>query len=523
MAKKVKTEEESAQQTPSKSKKDDLASILHDSLNKQFKDCKVAYFLDSEEENPADIIGWISTGSSMLDLAISNRPNGGFPVGRIIENTGLEAGGKSLLAAHALASTQKQGGLAILIDTENSISEQFMEAIGVDNSKLLYIQLETIEDIFEAIENIIIRVRESDKKRLVTIVVDSISGASTKGEIDGDYDKDGYATCKAILLSKAMRKITNMIGKERICLILNSQLRSKLGVMFGDPWCVDPHTTCVTIKHKVGKKMKIEEMSLAEFSDRFVNNDDFDNPEEFDIEPEQNIQILSEDENGKECYRPILGFVVKETVDSYFTDGKLKGTSAHIIIEDGKEIFLKDHPDFKRVKGKMQVVDIEVADTHTYKANGRLNHNTTSGGKAIAFHASVRLRLKAIGQIKAKKNGIEQVIGIKTQAQVIKNRVGPPLKKVEFDIHFNSGIDDYGSWLTVMKDYNLIKKSGSNYIWSHPDTKEEYKFTANEFETIDADVRQLMYDSICDIMISKYKKDVTIDDIEISDEPVPEG
>jgi len=91
MAKKKQTEEESAQKIPLSSKKDDLANILHDSLNKQFKDCKVAYFLDGEEDNPADITDWVSTGSSMLDLAISNRPNGGFPVGRVIEVTGLEA------------------------------------------------------------------------------------------------------------------------------------------------------------------------------------------------------------------------------------------------------------------------------------------------------------------------------------------------------------------------------------------------------------------------------------------------
>ena len=91
MAKTKKNEEESVQKTPSKSKKDDLANILHDSLNKQFKDCKVAYFLDGAEENPANITDWVSTGSSTLDLAIANRPNGGFPCGRIIEITGLEA------------------------------------------------------------------------------------------------------------------------------------------------------------------------------------------------------------------------------------------------------------------------------------------------------------------------------------------------------------------------------------------------------------------------------------------------
>ena len=73
--------------------RDDLANTLASSLNKKFKDFKVAYFLDGHDETPADLTEWISTGSSMLDLAISNRPNGGIPVGRITELTGLEASG----------------------------------------------------------------------------------------------------------------------------------------------------------------------------------------------------------------------------------------------------------------------------------------------------------------------------------------------------------------------------------------------------------------------------------------------
>ena len=131
---------------------DDLAGVLADSLNKKFKDYKVAYFLDGTEDTPTDLTEWISTGSSILDLAISNRKNGGLPVGRITELTGLEASGKSLLAAHVLANTQKAGGLAVYIDTENAMNEEFARCIGIDVSKMLYIQLETVEDIFEVMK-----------------------------------------------------------------------------------------------------------------------------------------------------------------------------------------------------------------------------------------------------------------------------------------------------------------------------------------------------------------------------------
>ena len=124
--------------------RDELAGVIADSLNKKFKSMKVAYFLDGAEDTPTDLTEWVSTGSSLLDLAISNRPNGGIPVGRITELTGLEASGKSLIGAHLLANTQKQGGLAVYIDTENAMNEEFARAIGIDISKMLYIKLESI-------------------------------------------------------------------------------------------------------------------------------------------------------------------------------------------------------------------------------------------------------------------------------------------------------------------------------------------------------------------------------------------
>lgn len=233
--------------------KDDLASVLADNLNKKFKSSnyKVAYFLEGDTDAPSDVKEWVSTGSTMLDLAISNRPYGGLPVGRIIEITGLEASGKSLLAAHALADTQKKGGLAVYIDTENAVSREFLEAIGVDLKEMLYVPLETIEDIFEAMDTIVESVRKSSKSRIVTIVVDSVAGASTKQEMAADFDKDGWATSKAIILSKAMRKITNFVGRERICLIFTNQLRTRLDVTFGDKWCVDPITTKVKIRYQI--------------------------------------------------------------------------------------------------------------------------------------------------------------------------------------------------------------------------------------------------------------------------------
>ena len=362
-----------------KEKELDLADILAGELNKQSKDQKVAFFLN-DDEAPTNVDGWVSTGCAMLDVAISNRPYGGLPVGRITEITGLEQSGKSLVSAHLLAETQKQGGVAVLIDTETAVSREFLEAIGVDVSKLLYVTADSVEQIFDFTETIIEKVRETSKDKLVTIVVDSVAAASTTNELASDYKKDGYATDKAIIISKAMRKITNMIGRQKISLVFTNQLRQKMNAMFGDPW-------------------------------------------------------------------------------------------------------------------------------------------TTSGGKALAFHASVRLRLKNMGQIKMKQGGQERTVGMKVRCQVVKNRMGPPLRVADFEIYFDRGIDNYGSWLKVMKENNLVKQAGAWYTYVDTETGEEIKFQSKDFIEMMGEkeaLREQIYKKICEETILQYKGDtLDIDNMEI--------
>ena len=357
----------------------DLADILAGELNKQSKDQKVAFFLDGNDA-PTNVEGWVSTGCAMLDVAISNRPYGGLPVGRITEITGLEQSGKSLVSAHLLAETQKLGGVAVLIDTETAVSREFLEAIGVDVSKLLYVSADSVEQIFDFTETIIEKVRETSKDKIVTIVVDSVAAASTTNELAADYKKDGYATDKAIIISKAMRKITNMIGRQKISLIFTNQLRQKMNAMFGDPW-------------------------------------------------------------------------------------------------------------------------------------------TTSGGKALAFHASVRLRLKNMGQIKMKQGGQDRTVGMKVRCQVVKNRMGPPLRAADFEIFFDRGIDNYGSWLKVMKENSLVKQAGAWYTYVDTETGEEIKFQSKDFIEMmgeKEELREQIYKKICEETILQYKGDtLDIDNMEI--------
>jgi recombination protein RecA len=230
--------------------RDDLVDILKTSLNKD-SDGNIAFTL-TDKDDPATIVDWVSTGVTDLDLAISNRKHGGIPCGRITEITGLEASGKSLLGSHFLAEIQRKGGLAVFIDTETSVDHGFLAAIGVDLNNLLYINVDTVEDIFDTIEKIIAKIRASSKDKLVGILVDSVAGASSKTEMESEHGKDGYATAKAIIISKAMRKITNMIAKQKVALVFTNQLRQNLNAgLFGEKYCVNPYTTKIKIKYKI--------------------------------------------------------------------------------------------------------------------------------------------------------------------------------------------------------------------------------------------------------------------------------
>lgn len=244
-------------QGESMSRNDDLAQVIADQLNKSNKEGRVAFFLGREDEveSPTDVTDWISTGSSLLDLAISNRPHGGIAVGRITELQGLEGTGKSLIAAHIMANALKRDGVAVLIDTEAAVNKEWFDAIGVDTKNMLWVDGTTVEQIFASIEAMVETVRKSDKNKLVVIVVDSLAGAPTEVEVAADYGKDGYATGKAIIISKALRKLTGMIARQKIALVFTNQLRQKLGAMpFADQWCVDP-TTKIKIRYEDGSEI----------------------------------------------------------------------------------------------------------------------------------------------------------------------------------------------------------------------------------------------------------------------------
>jgi recombination protein RecA len=347
---------------------DDLSRSLIADLNKLDID---SYTL-GDEWTPTDLNDWIGTGSSLLDLAISNRPNGGIPVGRIVELSGLEGSGKSLICAHLLANVQKLGGVAVLIDTETAVNEEFYEAVGIDMDKLVYVHENIVEKIFEAIEKIVERVRQAsaNNDKRVIIVVDSIANALPKVENEGTFDKQGFGTQKAYLIGQGLRKLTKIISKQRVLLVFTNQLRYNMQPGSHEKWI-------------------------------------------------------------------------------------------------------------------------------------------TPGGKALPFISSLRVRLTQMVKITKTVGAEKHVIGVTIEAHVLKNRFGPPYRKVKFDVYFDRGIDDVSSWLKFMNDNGITTGASGNYTYVDSNG-EEFKFkTAGWKKFIEEHPEQFeeMYTKICTTMVMMYKSD----------------
>jgi len=167
----------------------------------------------------------LSTGSLGLDLALGI---GGYPKGRIIEIYGPESSGKTTLSLHAIAQSQKKGGMAAFIDAEHAFDRGYAEKLGIDVGNLIISQPDDGEQALE-IADALIRSGAID-----IIVIDSVAALVPKAELEGDMG-DSKMGLQARLMSQALRKLTGTISKTGcICIFIN-QLRDKIGVMFGNP------------------------------------------------------------------------------------------------------------------------------------------------------------------------------------------------------------------------------------------------------------------------------------------------
>jgi len=167
----------------------------------------------------------IPTGSLTLDIALGV---GGIPRGRVVEIYGPESSGKTTLALHVIAQSQKQGGVAAFIDAEHALDPVYAGHIGVKTEDLLISQPDTGEQALEIVD-VLVRSGAVD-----VIVIDSVAALVPKAEIDGEMG-DSHVALQARLMSQALRKLTGAISKSSTSVIFINQLREKVGIMFGNP------------------------------------------------------------------------------------------------------------------------------------------------------------------------------------------------------------------------------------------------------------------------------------------------
>lgn len=250
----------------------------------------------------------ISTGSLGLDVALGI---GGLPRGRIVEIYGPESSGKTTLALHAIAESQKKGGTCAFIDAEHALDPIYARKLGVNLDELLLSQPDAGEQALE-IADTLVRSGAID-----VLVVDSVAALVPRAELEGEMG-DNHMGLHARLMSQALRKLTGSVSKSNCIVIFINQIRMKIGVMFGNP-------------------------------------------------------------------------------------------------------------------------------------------ETTTGGNALKFYASVRLEIRRVGAIKDK----DEVTGNQTRVKVVKNKLAPPFKVVDFDIMYGEGVSKTGELIDLGVKAGMVEKSGA--------------------------------------------------------------
>ena len=242
----------------SKDKKDDKLKALKltmDKLDKTYGKGAVMRMGDA----PIEEIESISSGSLGLDIALGI---GGYPKGRVVEVYGPESSGKTTLTLHAIAETQKAGGIAAFIDAEHAFDRFYAEKLGINTEDLIISQPDNGEQALEIADNLI------RSGAIDMLVIDSVAALTPRSEIEGEMG-DSKMGLHARLMSQALRKLTATISRTNcICIFIN-QLREKIGVMFGNP---EVTTGGNALKFYATVRIDIRRSSQIKDGDRVAGN-----------------------------------------------------------------------------------------------------------------------------------------------------------------------------------------------------------------------------------------------------------
>ncbi|CUS98731.1 recombinase RecA [Candidatus Chrysopegis kryptomonas] len=210
-------------------------------------------------EGPIAKVEAIPTGSISLDAAIGI---GGVPRGRITEIFGPEASGKTTLCLHIIAEAQKRGGLAAFIDAEHALDLNYAKRLGVDVSNLLLSQPEFGEQALEIVEALV------RSGAIDVVVIDSVAALVPRAEVEGEMG-DATMGAQARLMSQALRKLAAAINKSNTSVIFTNQLRSKIGVVFGNP---ETTTGGYALKFYAAVRLDIRKIDVIKEGQEIIGN-----------------------------------------------------------------------------------------------------------------------------------------------------------------------------------------------------------------------------------------------------------
>ncbi len=357
----------------------------------------------------------VSTGCLDLDIALGI---GGVPKGRIIEIYGPESSGKTTVALHIVAETQKKGGAVAFIDAEHALDPSYARNLGVDTENLIVSQPDTGEQALEITEALV------RSGAIDTIVIDSVAALVPRAEIEGEMG-DSHVGLQARLMSQALRKLAGTINKTNCVAIFINQLREKVGVMFGNPETTPGGRA---LKFYASVRMDVRRIDSIKQGEGIVGN-------------RTRIKVI------KNKVAPPFR---QAEFDIMYNEGiSREGNIVDVGVKEGivqKSGAWFSYGDIRLGQGRENA-----------KAYLKENPETTTGGRALKFYASVRLDIRKIENIK--QDG--EVKGNRVRVKVIKNKVAPPFREAEFDIVYGQGISKEGNILDMAVNLDIVDKAGS--------------------------------------------------------------